>query len=121
MGQVVGLDHIVLDLIEFIGNNDFIGIFLGVDRMLLQAYIQFREGHGRRISTDSGPELHMVVVLHGTDLDSLKVIQGLDPDISGHDTEILVCHGQKARLRLSSCWLMAKLSRPRMLMGTKSI
>ena len=38
----------------------------------------------------------MVVVLHGADLDSLKIIQGFNTDISGHDTEILVCHGQKA-------------------------
>ena len=49
MGQMVGLHYIVLLLVEIVRNDDLIGIFLGVNGILLQADIDLAEIHGRGV------------------------------------------------------------------------
>ena len=96
MGKMIGLHHIILHFIETVGNNHFVWIFLCIHRVLFQTDIQLRKSHGRRVGTDCGPELHVVVVFHGADLDSPEVIQGRNGFGRGHYAEILIGHTQKA-------------------------
>lgn len=41
MRQMIGIDYIVLLLIKPVGDNDFIRIFLRINRMLLKTDMQF--------------------------------------------------------------------------------
>ena len=67
---VVYLSHIV-------GQNDRGGIFLSVQRPLLQCCICFAPGHGSGVCTHFLPECNMNLVFHGTHLQACHISHGV--------------------------------------------
>ena len=87
---MVCLDDIVLLLIKPVGDNDLIGIFLGVDCALLKADVNLGEGHGCGVGSQGFPETQMIGILHCADLLSLEILHRVNCFVCCHDTETLV-------------------------------
>ena len=66
MRQVVGFHNIILLLVETVGYNDFVRIFLGIDGMLLKTDVHFAEGHGGRVGSESIPESQVITIFHSS-------------------------------------------------------
>lgn len=88
--QMVGLDHVILLLIEPVRYDYFVRIFLGIYRMLLKADVYFGKAHRSRICSYGFPKRQMERILHGTYLLPFEVTNSLNRFIGAHDTEPLI-------------------------------
>ena len=92
MRQMIRLHDVILLLIQIVGNNNFIRVFLRIDRVLLQTDIYFTETHRSRVCAKRFPECQMITVFHGTDLLTFEICKTVDCFICTHNTESLICH-----------------------------
>ena len=102
---------VILLLIQIVGNNNFIRVFLRIDRVLLQTDIYFTETHRSRVCAKRFPECQMITVFHGTDLLTLEICEAVDCFICTHNTESLICHTEQviAALRINIADQIVKL------------
>ena len=75
MRQMIRFYYIILLFIQVVGNDNLVWIFLGINGSLLQPDIHLTETHRCRRCFQFFPEIHMVGILHGTDLLSFKISQ----------------------------------------------
>ena len=68
MTQMVGLNHVLLNLLYVVSDNVHVWVFLSVDGTLLQTHEYFGELHGGCSCADCIPVRDMIFVGHNTDL-----------------------------------------------------
>lgn len=82
--DVVGQREVLLDLIELLIGDVCDGVLLCVNDLLRKGDVQLRECYGSRVCTECGEGLHVVVILHGAQLNALEVGDAVDSgDVAG--------------------------------------
>ena len=87
---MVGEDNIFLLLVQTICINNFKGVFLRIDRALLQGHVNLRECHGAGVSAQCLPDGDMQLVFHHADLLALHIVGSLHSDVAGHLAHSLI-------------------------------
>ena len=93
---MAGQAQVLLNLIKLGRHDDRQRIFLAIDRALLQRREDFGEGHGCGHNAKALVGCHVHRIFHGTHLQTLEVIRGVDGALAvGHVAKAVLGPGKR--------------------------